>query len=81
MFIPHSLRTAIEQKLSGISLKQLAAAAAELTKSYRRTALAGSRHISNEIHRAAYLAVRLPANLCSENWKKTRKKNWGESWE
>lgn len=61
MAIPHSLRLAIDQKLAGIPLRQLATAAAELTERYQGTISARTRHISSEIHRVAYLAVRLPA--------------------
>lgn len=64
MRLPEELRAAIDLETAKVERKALARAVAELTESYK--AAAPSRTIiRSEAHRAAYLAVRLPATYAA----------------
>ncbi len=73
MQLPPALRQAVEQELTGHDPAALRAASARLTECYRGSlasgvhlpAALGSRALNNEVHRAAYLAVRLPATFAA----------------
>jgi ribosomal protein RSM22 (predicted rRNA methylase) len=61
---PSELLAVVEQETSRFERGQLARAAAELTERYKRES-AASPAIGREVHRAAYLAVRLPATYAA----------------
>jgi len=64
MRLPPDLLAAIEQETSAFDRKQLTRAAADLTERYKSESC--SSHIVNSaVHRAAYLAVRLPATYAA----------------
>ena len=65
MRLPPELLAAIEQETSRFDGKQLARAAADLTERYKKDETRGSSIVNSEVHRAAYLAVRLPATYAA----------------
>jgi len=68
MQLPPALRKAIEQELKGCDGARLRAASARLTECYREGTASGALSniaLSNDIERAAYLAVRLPATFAA----------------
>lgn len=64
MQLSSELLAVIEQETSRFERGRLARAAAELTERYKRESSA-SPAIASEVHRAAYLAVRLPATYAA----------------
>ncbi len=64
MQLPTSLRSAIEQELSGVSFSSLNSAATELSDRYRQQRKA-DRFITSDVHRLAYMAVRMPATFAA----------------
>lgn len=65
MRLPPELLAAIERETSRFDGKQLARAAADLSERYKKDETRGSSIINSEVHRAAYLAVRLPATYAA----------------
>ncbi|HEX7289307.1 MAG TPA: small ribosomal subunit Rsm22 family protein [Candidatus Angelobacter sp.] len=64
MQLRRELLAVIEQETARFERAQLARATAELTERYKREG-PGSPAIGSEVHRAAYLAVRLPATYAA----------------
>lgn len=64
MQLPTSLRSAIEEELSNVSFSLLTAAATELSDRYRQQRKA-DRFMTTDVHRLAYLAVRMPATFAA----------------
>lgn len=62
MTLPNSLKTALSVELQGKSLKDLAAASADLSSIYRDKDRV-KQGMQNKFHREAYLTVRLPATF------------------
>jgi len=65
MLLPHSLRQAIEQETARQSLPALPQAAIELSRRYRERTSTGQSFITNDAHRLAYAAVRMPATFAA----------------
>ncbi|MEP7336126.1 MAG: small ribosomal subunit Rsm22 family protein [Acidobacteriota bacterium] len=65
MLLPRSLRQAIEQETARQSLPSLPQAAVELSRRYRERTSTGHSFITNEAHRLAYVAVRMPATFAA----------------
>ena len=65
MQLPSPLRRAIERETAQHNLQSLGRAAAELSEDYRAQRSAKGAFISSEIHRVAYMAVRLPATFAA----------------
>ena len=71
MQLPRALQQAIEHELAAFDTRQLRAAAAHLSHTYREAtevtgeATRNAAPISNDAQRAAYLAVRLPATFAA----------------
>lgn len=62
MTLPNELQSAIEQLLSGCSLKDLTKATQNLSERYRRQdSITSGPLLTNDAHRLAYLTMRLPA--------------------
>jgi ribosomal protein RSM22 (predicted rRNA methylase) len=61
--LPPHLRNAIDDEVSKYGLGKLTKAATELSEKYRGTREPAQRFITDEIHRLAYLAVRMPATF------------------
>jgi len=64
MRLPAELLDAIQQEIEKVDRRKLAHAAAQLTAHYKAADFS-SPAIANEAHRAAYLAVRLPATYAA----------------
>jgi ribosomal protein RSM22 (predicted rRNA methylase) len=64
MQLPLSLRRAVEQELATCSTPALRAASAQLSELYRAES-PSAQPLSSDPHRAAYLAVRLPATYAA----------------
>ena len=64
MKMPDQLRAAIEQETAKVERRALARAVAELTQSYK-SGIPSLPAIRSEVHRAAYLATRLPATYAA----------------
>jgi ribosomal protein RSM22 (predicted rRNA methylase) len=64
MRLPEQLRAAIEQETAKVERRALTRAVAELTESYKAAA-SSAPIVRSEAHRAAYLAVRLPATYAA----------------
>jgi ribosomal protein RSM22 (predicted rRNA methylase) len=65
MDLPASLRGAIDEALSGISVKDLARAGKRLTARYRGEVNDGTSHLSDDMAARAYLAARMPATYAA----------------
>ena len=65
MRLPACLQSAIETEASRHSFSSLVNAAAELSENYRLREQTAGRFIASEVHRIAYLAVRLPATFAA----------------
>ena len=65
MELPASLRAALDRALSGATLAELGAAAADLSQRYRQERRDGRPHVASERDALAYLAVRLPATYAA----------------
>lgn len=65
MQLPASLRHAIDETLATSDRRELASAAAELSAQYRTRAAQRGVFIRSELHRRAYIAVRLPATYAA----------------
>ncbi len=59
------LRNAIENEVSKCGLANLTRAATELSEKYHHTQLPAERFMTTEMHRLAYLAVRMPATFAA----------------
>ncbi|MGB7035282.1 MAG: small ribosomal subunit Rsm22 family protein [Xanthobacteraceae bacterium] len=65
MELPPLLRHAIDRRLSGVALAELAAASGALSQRYREERHDGRPHVASEEDALAYLAVRLPATYAA----------------
>jgi ribosomal protein RSM22 (predicted rRNA methylase) len=65
MELPPLLRRAVDRALSGATLTDLAAAAADLSQRYREERRDGKAHVATDRDVLAYLAVRLPATYAA----------------
>ena len=65
MELPPPLRQAVNRALSGVTLSDLAAAAAGLSQRYREAGREGPAHIASDQDALAYLATRLPATFAA----------------
>jgi ribosomal protein RSM22 (predicted rRNA methylase) len=65
MSLPAALSKAIEQETSPHKLSDLAKAAAELSDRYRNQRQNIERFMATDIHRSAYVAVRMPATFAA----------------
>ncbi|MFZ1921738.1 MAG: small ribosomal subunit Rsm22 family protein [Xanthobacteraceae bacterium] len=65
MELPPLLRRAIDRRLSGVALAELAAASGALSRRYREERRDGRPHVASEQDGLAYLAVRLPATYAA----------------
>jgi ribosomal protein RSM22 (predicted rRNA methylase) len=65
MQLPPALRRATEQELSAFDPARLRASAARLSESYRDSSARASAALSDDVDRAAYLAVRMPATFAA----------------
>lgn len=65
MQLPFPLRQAIERETFSQSLPSLHQAAVELSRRYRERTSTGQSFITNEAHRLAYAAVRMPATFAA----------------
>jgi len=65
MELPLLLRRAVDGALSGATLSDLAAAAADLSRRYREERRDGKAHVASDQDALAYLAVRLPATYAA----------------
>lgn len=65
MELPPDLRRAVDRALSGVTLADLAVAAAALSQRYRDEQRGGRPHIANARDAQAYLATRLPATYAA----------------
>ncbi|MGC1780397.1 MAG: small ribosomal subunit Rsm22 family protein [Xanthobacteraceae bacterium] len=65
MELPPLLRHAVDRRLSGVALAELAAASAVLSQRYREEWRDGKPHVASGQDALAYLAVRLPATYAA----------------
>src|SRR4051794_26699067 len=67
MLLPLALRQAIEHETVNHPLPSLAKASAELSEKYRQQSLKAAPFITNDAHRLAYAAVRMPATFAASH--------------
>ena len=65
MELPPPLRHAVDRALSGVTVADLAAAAAALSQRYREERSDGQPHVANATDALAYVAVRMPATYAA----------------
>lgn len=65
MELPSALRAALDEALTGLTVRELAAAAARLSDRYRSETRDGQLHVSSDLLARAYLATRLPATYAA----------------
>ena len=65
MSLPIALRQAIEAEAGRVPLRELSAAAAELSAKYRQPSASQTPFINSEVERVAYAATRLPATYAA----------------
>jgi len=65
MELPPPLRQAVDRALSGVTLNELAAAAAGLSQRYREEGREGPAYVASPRDALAYLATRLPATFAA----------------
>ncbi len=65
MELPAALRQAVDERLSGVPVRDLANASSSLSARYRAEIRDGRRHLDDEPATLAYLAARLPATYAA----------------